>query len=97
MSKYKKEEKVGSAIMRLMKAYGHEEKLKEVSILRAWEDITGPYVTKHTERLTFENGNVKIKLSSAALRNEFNMSKTKIAKALNDHLEKGWVNTVEIL
>lgn len=97
MSKYKKEEKLGSAIMRLMRAYGHEEKLKEVSILRAWEEITGPYVTKHTERLQFEKGHVTIKLSSAALRNEFSMSKTKIAKALNEHLDKGWVQSVDIL
>lgn len=97
MSKFKKEEKLGSAIMRLMRAYGHEEKLKEVSILRAWEEITGPYVTKHTESLKLDNGHVTIKLSSAALRNEFSMSKTKIIKALNEHLEKGWVQSVDIL
>lgn len=97
MSRFKKkEENVGSVIMRLLKAYGHEEKLNEVSILRAWEELTGPYVTEQTERVIFKDGVVRIKISSAALRNEFSMSKQKIAEALNDSLGKQLVKKVDV-
>lgn len=57
------------------------QKLQEI-----WKDNLGQVINNYTEDLRYHRGTVRVKLTSAPLRQELSMGKAKIIKILNDQL-----------
>ena len=81
-------ENLEGVIHRLIKAYGLTDGVDKSRLINSWEKILGPYIAGKTEKIELKKGKLFIKLSSAALRNELSVSKTKLILKLNEFLGK---------
>lgn len=59
-------------------------KLKEVEILKSWEQFVGKSVSKATTNIYIRNRTLYIHLNSSVVRNELSMIKNDIIKRLNE-------------
>ncbi len=69
---------IKEAINALLDAYKIRGKFNETNITASWERIMGVAVANRTTELYIKNGTLFVKLTSAVLKNELSMSKTKI-------------------
>jgi predicted nucleic acid-binding Zn ribbon protein len=74
---------IGESLKALMKAYRHDGKLGEVQLVQNWEKIMGKPIAMKTQQLYFKDGKLFVRLTSAPLKHELNMSKSKVIELLN--------------
>lgn len=71
----------------LIKAFYEERRgpdyLDEVTIVKGWKNVVGPFIAQYTQDLYIKNGVLYVKLNSDSLRNELSYSKTVLLKNLN--------------
>lgn len=74
---------LGEAIRDLLRTYRLEGKINQARIIEAWEEVSGPMITKHTRHLYIKGKKLFVELDSPALKNELTYSKGQIVEALN--------------
>ena len=74
---------IGDSLKALMKAYRLDGKLGEVQLVQNWEKIMGKPIAMKTQQLYFKDGKLFVRLTSAPLKHELNMSKSKVIELLN--------------
>ena len=74
---------IGESIKGLLKAYRLQGKLNEVTLVQRWEEIMGKPIAIKTKELYFRDSKLFVRLTSAPLKHELNMSKTKVMEILN--------------
>ncbi|GAB3194916.1 putative nucleic acid-binding Zn ribbon protein [Pontibacter aydingkolensis] len=74
---------IGDSLKALMKAYRLDGKLGEVQLVQNWEKIMGKPIAMKTQQLYFKDGKLFVRLTSAPLKHELNMSKSKVIEMLN--------------
>ncbi|PRY15030.1 uncharacterized protein DUF721 [Pontibacter ummariensis] len=74
---------IGESLKALMKAYRLQGKLSEVHIVQSWEKIMGKPIALKTQELYFKDHKLFVRLTSAPLKHELNMSKKKVIELLN--------------
>ncbi len=75
---------------RVSKGY-HTAQIKEI-----WEEQMGPIISGYTQKIYFNNGSLKVYLSSSALKKELSMGKDKIIKIINEAVNEELITDVEI-
>jgi len=70
----------------LLDAFKLKGKFNETHIIASWERIMGAPIAKRTTSLNIRNAKMYVKLNSAPLKHELNMSKTKILDLLHRDL-----------
>jgi predicted nucleic acid-binding Zn ribbon protein len=75
---------MADAIQSWMKKNHLEDKFAESDITLSWPFIAGPMIAKHTRRIRIENKILKIEVDNAPLREQLNLSKTRILKLVNE-------------
>jgi predicted nucleic acid-binding Zn ribbon protein len=70
----------------LLKAYKLKGKFNETHIIASWERIMGTPIANRTSALNIHNKKMYVKLSSAPLKQELSMSKSRIVELLNNDL-----------
>jgi len=60
--------------------------LEKAQIKKLWGELMNETIDKYTSNITYENGILKVFLTSSALREELNRGKYKIIDLLNSHL-----------
>lgn len=78
---------IKSALSEFIKANRMEQKWSEHEIKDKWNALLGPMVANRTTQITLRNKVLYVKLSSAALRNELMMSRSKIVASLNEEMD----------
>ena len=96
MSRSDNEETLGSAITRLLKAYGLEEGYYAAAVVTHWEKMMGPAIARRTQRIKIEKGVLIVKIESAPLRQELSYSKDKIMTTINNELGVPIIKSVEL-
>jgi len=96
MSRSENEETLGSAIERLLKAYGLEEGYYAAAIVTHWEKLMGPAIARRTQSIKIQKGVLIVKIESAALRQELSYSKDKIMTTINKELGLRIIKSVEL-
>ncbi len=71
-----------SALDELLKSYKLESKFVAARLRKDWERLMGKPISNRTSRIRLNNGKVSIYLTSAPLKQELNMSKSKILEIL---------------
>lgn len=61
-----------------------DTKLKEVGLIKSWEDIVGPAIAKRTSSVYIKQGKLFIHLNSSVVRNELQMIKEALKERLNE-------------
>jgi predicted nucleic acid-binding Zn ribbon protein len=75
---------MADAIQSWIKINHLEDKLAESDITLSWPSIAGPLIARHTRRIRIQNKILKIEVDNAPLREQLNLSKTRILKLVND-------------
>ena len=80
----KNTQKIDVVIKEYLKALKIDDKLKEVQLIKSWDDIVGKTIARSTNSIYIKNRKLFIKLNSSVIRNELFMLRDGLKKALND-------------
>lgn len=78
----------------LVDAYGLREKMDELDIATAWDDLAGAMIARHTKAMRLKRGRLVIKVDSAPLRHELTFQREGLARMINDRLRRQVVKEV---
>lgn len=84
-------------IKALLKAYRLQGKLNEVFVVSSWERIMGKAVALKTQEIYISNGKLFVRLSSAPLKHELVMAKTRVMELINDEVGETVIKEVIFL
>ena len=68
----------------LVRAYRLGGKLSEVTVVASWERIMGKAVALKTQEVYVSKGKLFVRLSSAPLKHELVMAKTRVLELINE-------------
>jgi hypothetical protein len=68
--------------------------LEKAQIKKLWRELMSETIDKYTANITYENGVLKVYLTSSALREELSRGKSKIIDLLNSHLGEHIINKI---
>lgn len=88
---------LGEAIKQMLKSYRLEKKVTETELYQSWEDIMGPSINRHTQRIEIRDKVLIIRLDSSALRHELGFAKEKIVEKINEHVGYKFVDDVLLM
>ncbi|MEZ4738131.1 MAG: DUF721 domain-containing protein [Flavobacteriales bacterium] len=77
------EHSLSSALDQLVDAYGMREKMDELNITTAWDDVVGAMVAKHTVSVRLRRGRLNVRVDSAPLRQELSFMREALKEVLN--------------
>ncbi|MFN5224668.1 MAG: DciA family protein [Bacteroidota bacterium] len=80
------ENSLGDVIRQLADEYNLKDRLNQVSVVRLWEEILGSMVGRNTKEIRFQDGTLRVRIESSALRQELEFQKNEIVTKLNDSL-----------
>lgn len=96
MSRKSNEQPLSEVVKDLLKAYGMEEQMNEMEIMKAWDIVMGKFVAKHTTDMWFKNKVLYIKLDSSVIKNELHLAKTQVIEKMNDFVGKNIITDLKI-
>ena len=96
MKKNSNQSSLKEAIQELLNAYRLNAGIQQAEVKALWDKMMGPYIEKQTEKLTLENGVLNVKITSAALKNELMMMRSKIVEKLNAELKRDLIREIKI-
>ncbi len=82
---------LGEAIDRLIKAYRLDDKMSELDILTAWEEMMGKAVAMRTTDLYIKNHILHVKLNSSVMREELLAGKQVIIHRINEKAGRPYI------
>ena len=85
---------VGSIIRKIMKNPKLANRMDILDALCVWNDLIGKDLQKFILSAKIYKGNLHIKLSSSALRNELSYQKTELIQKINSNLGKEIVKDI---
>lgn len=77
-------EQIGDLIKRLMEENDLSDSMDEQQILYHWMDVVGASINRYTVQRYIKDHVLYVHLTSAPLRHELAMHKTRLLKALNE-------------
>lgn len=83
-------------IDKLLRAYGYQEQLDEIELIKQYEDLVGKMFTNHTQRIYFKNQTLHVSLDSAALKQELSYMKETLILKLNQNFGRNIINNIII-
>ena len=90
------ENSLQEVIEQLLDQYRLRDKLNEVRIRKAWEDIMGNAICNRTTDLRIKSETLFIQVSSAPLREELQFQKIKILDMMNKELGGNYLKQIVI-
>lgn len=96
MSRKANEQPLSEVVKDLLKAYGMEEQMNEMEIMKGWDIVMGKFVAKHTTDMWFKNKVLYIKLDSSVIKNELQLAKTQVIEKINDYVGKNIITDLKI-
>lgn len=91
------EQTLKEAIESLLKTYRLQDGITSNKIIKAWEGITGDFITKRTENIFIKNKTLFVKLNSPALKNELSFAKTRLIEKLNGAVHQDYLKDIVFL
>lgn len=69
---------VGEAMRELLDTYKLKAKFEQTQLINSWERLMGAPIARRTDKIFISDRKLYVKISSAALKQELNLSKSKI-------------------
>lgn len=88
---------LGEGIKALLKAYRIQGKLNEVTVVSSWERIMGKAVALKTKEVYVSNSKLFVRLTSAPLKHELVMAKTRVMELINAEVGETVIKEVVFL
>jgi predicted nucleic acid-binding Zn ribbon protein len=77
-------QKIDDIVNEYLKALNIDGKLKEVRLIRTWDEVVGKTIARSTREIFIKDRKLFVKLNSSIIRNELFMLRDGLKKALND-------------
>lgn len=77
-------QKLGDVLKEYIETMGMRRKLKEVSMVKRWEEIMGPTIAARTKKLVIKNKVLFVEIDSSVVRAELVMLRDKIKYRINE-------------
>lgn len=74
---------VGEVLERVFSRLGVDTKIRELQVLRAWSEIVGRHLNKHSKPVSIRKGNLFVKVDSSAWLAQITYFKEKIISEIN--------------
>ncbi|WP_258048950.1 MULTISPECIES: DUF721 domain-containing protein [Hymenobacter] len=84
-------------IKALLKAYRIQGKLNEVVVVASWERVMGKAVALKTQEVFVSKGKLFVRLTSAPLKHELVMAKTRVLEIINAEVGEEVIKEVVFL
>ena len=84
-------------IKALLKAYRLQGKLNEVVVVASWERVMGKAVALKTQEVFISKGKLFVRLTSAPLKHELFMAKSRVLEIINAEVGEEVVSEVVFL
>jgi hypothetical protein len=88
---------IKDAIDEMLKAFRIDRKFNETSLIESWEKVMGKAIASRTEKIFIKNKKLYVTLTSAPLKQELALSKTKLITLLNKDFQQEVVEDVVFL
>lgn len=85
------------SIQDLLKAYRIQGKISQAQVVAGWEKIMGKGIALKTKELYFQERKLFVTLTSAPLKHELVMSKTKVIDLINLELGHDYIKEIVFL
>lgn len=96
MERYESES-LGDIMRRAIEESGNSRRFDEIKAINAWSVVLGRDLASKTLKPQVKNGVMTVKVPSAALRQELNMMRSAIAKALNEQIGKNVITNLKLI
>lgn len=83
MKKRTNEQSLDQAIDHLVDSLGFREKMDELNITTAWDQVVGGMIARHTVAIRLHRGRLHVKVDSAPLRQELTYMREALCEILN--------------
>lgn len=80
----------------LMKKYGAEDKIAEMRLIRAWDELLGKSVGKYTKNLYIKDKKLFVSITSSIVKTEVLIVRETLIKRLNEKAGKEIINQIII-
>lgn len=87
-------ETVGQIITRLLKAENLESKFDEQRVAALWPEVVGQGINRYTVDRYVRSGVLHVTISSAALRNELQLNRSRLVDRINDFIGKKVIHDI---
>ena len=77
-------EKLGDILRMAFEHYSLDGRMLELRAVECWPGIVGPSLANACGKPFIENGSMRVKVASPSLRQELNMSRSRLIALLND-------------
>lgn len=74
------------SIQDMLKAYRLNSKLSEIQLVNSWEKIMGRAIFLKTQEIYVRNRKLYVRLSSAPLKHELSMARSKVLGLINSEM-----------
>jgi len=91
-----KEQKIDELVKLVLKEQGLDVKLKELELIKAWENVIGKNVANTTTDLYIRNRKLFVHVRSSIIRNELMLIKTGLIQALNKEVNEKIIDDIVI-
>ena len=82
------------AINSFLESFNLTAKYNEAQLVSSWDKIMGKAIANRTESIYIKNGILYLKISSAPLRQELSLAKSKLIKLINEEMGKSLIDEV---
>jgi predicted nucleic acid-binding Zn ribbon protein len=89
-------QKLGEIVKEYLEQMMIDRKLKEVGIIRSWEELMGKLVAERTKNIYIKNKILFIELKSSVLRNELTMMRQAIIDKINEKAGEKMIEKIVI-
>lgn len=90
----KNTQKLDEVIKEYLKTLKIDDKLKEVELIRSWEDVVGKTISRSTKNIFIKDRRLFVYLNSSIIRNELFMLRAGLKKALNDKVGQSMIDDI---
>ena len=96
--KKQNQQTIGQVLQQWLSEHSNSVRATESRLKLAWADLLGPAVNARTTSIKFgRDGRLRVKLSSAPLRNELLYSRSQIMEELNRNLGEPLVKELDLI
>lgn len=85
---------LASALAKMLKNMKLTDEVKRHRIFTVWNNVMGDSMSKHITKISFSKGVLFVHVSSAPLRHELFMNRSKLKQRLNEELNEEWIQNI---
>lgn len=87
---------IGDVLRQILSDAAMDSRLNEVKAEKAWPVIVGTHIAEHCSRPRIANGVMTVRIRNAALRQELNMVRSSLIRAINDYVGSEVVTEIRL-